>query len=70
MGIDKATFCDAEQIALIPMGLCYPGRGASGDQPPRLECTPLQVGPSGSGPWAPPHPGAIIRSQEPSLCAR
>ena len=41
MGIDKAIFYDAEQIALIPMGLCYPGRGAGGDLPPRPECAPL-----------------------------
>lgn len=41
MGIDNATFYDAEQIALIPMGLCYPGRGAGGDLPPRPECAPL-----------------------------
>lgn len=41
MGINKATFYDAEQIAVIPMGLCYPGRGAGGDLPPRAECAPL-----------------------------
>ena len=45
MGIDKATFYDAERIALIPMGLCYPGRGASGDLPPRPECAPLWMAP-------------------------
>lgn len=41
MGIDKTVFYDAEKIALIPMGLCYPGRGAGGDLPPRPECAPL-----------------------------
>ena len=41
MGIDKPRFYDAEQIALIPMGLCYPGRGAGGDLPPRPDCAPL-----------------------------
>lgn len=41
MGVDRATFHDAERIALIPMGLCYPGRGAGGDRPPRPECAPL-----------------------------
>lgn len=40
MGIDKATFYDAEQIALIPMGFCYPGKGKGGDLPPRKECAP------------------------------
>ena len=45
MGIDKTTFYDAEQIAVIPMGLCYPGRGAGGDLPPRPECAPLWMAP-------------------------
>lgn len=38
MGIDKAVFYDAAQIALLPMGFCYPGTGKSGDLPPRPEC--------------------------------
>ena len=38
MGIDKATFYDAAQIAILPMGFCYPGTGKSGDLPPRPEC--------------------------------
>ena len=41
MGIDEETFTDARHIAMIPMGFCYPGRGASGDLPPRPECAPL-----------------------------
>lgn len=41
MGVDKQTFYDPEQIALIPMGFCYPGKGKSGDLPPRKECAPL-----------------------------
>lgn len=41
MGIDKETFYNAKQIALIPMGFCYPGRGKSGDLAPRKECAPL-----------------------------
>ena len=41
MGIDEATFYDPEQVALIPMGFCYPGRRAGGDRPPRPECAPL-----------------------------
>ncbi len=40
MGVDKDTFYDAEQIALMPMGFCYPGKGKSGDLPPRPECAP------------------------------
>lgn len=38
MGVDKDTFYDAEQISILPMGFCYPGRGKSGDLPPRPEC--------------------------------
>ncbi|PIB36797.1 IclR family transcriptional regulator [Reichenbachiella sp. 5M10] len=41
LGIDKTIFYDPEQIALIPMGFCYPGTGESGDLPPRKECAPL-----------------------------
>lgn len=40
MGIDKQDFYDPEKIALIPMGFCYPGKGKSGDLPPRPECAP------------------------------
>jgi uracil-DNA glycosylase len=41
MGIDKDLFYDASHIAIIPMGYCYPGRGKSGDLPPRRECADL-----------------------------
>ena len=41
MGIDAFTFYDASRVAIVPMGLCYPGRAASGDRPPRRECAPL-----------------------------
>jgi len=41
LGIDKETFYDPQQVALIPMGFCYPGKGKSGDLPPRPECAPL-----------------------------
>ncbi len=41
LGIDKATFYDAHQVAIVPMGFCYPGKGKSGDLPPRPECAPL-----------------------------
>jgi len=40
MGIDKTIFYDPEQIAIVPMGFCYPGKGKSGDLPPRPECAP------------------------------
>lgn len=38
MGINKEDFYDAEQLAIVPMGFCYPGTGKSGDLPPRKEC--------------------------------
>jgi len=38
--LDKETFYDASQVAIMPMGLCYPGKGKSGDLPPRKECAP------------------------------
>jgi uracil-DNA glycosylase len=41
IGIDKRTFYDAHRVAIVPMGFCYPGKGPSGDLPPRPECAPL-----------------------------
>ena len=38
MGIDRDTFYDARQVAILPMGFCYPGRGKSGDLPPDSRC--------------------------------
>lgn len=38
MGVNRDTFYDASKVAIIPMGFCYPGRGKSGDLPPRPEC--------------------------------
>lgn len=40
LGVDRDAFYDATRIAIIPTGLCYPGRGRSGDLPPRPECAP------------------------------
>lgn len=34
----REQFYDDSKIAIIPMGFCYPGRGKSGDLPPRKEC--------------------------------
>jgi len=34
-------FYNVHNIALVPMGFCYPGKGRSGDLPPRKECAPL-----------------------------
>jgi uracil-DNA glycosylase len=40
MGVERDTFYDPQQVAILPMGFCYPGTGASGDLPPRPECAP------------------------------
>ncbi len=39
--LERARFYDESRIAIIPIGLCYPGKGKSGDLPPRPECAPL-----------------------------
>ena len=41
LGVSKEQFYDPELFALVPMGFCYPGKGKSGDLPPRPECAPL-----------------------------
>ncbi|EHI9274061.1 uracil-DNA glycosylase family protein [Vibrio vulnificus] len=41
LDIEKQTFYNPKQIAIMPMGFCYPGQGQSGDLPPRKECAPL-----------------------------
>lgn len=38
LDVDDTTFYDDSKIALVPMGFCFPGRGPSGDLPPRPEC--------------------------------
>ncbi len=40
MGIDPDDFYDPRNVAILPMGFCYPGTGKSGDLPPRPECAP------------------------------
>lgn len=41
LGIEDSVFYDASKIAIVPMGFCYPGKGKTGDLPPRKECAPL-----------------------------
>ncbi|ERP95490.1 hypothetical protein Q666_06070 [Marinobacter sp. ES-1] len=38
MGVDREQFYNEEQVAILPMGFCFPGTGKSGDLPPRPEC--------------------------------
>lgn len=40
LGLTNDLFYDANNIAILPMGFCYPGKGKSGDLPPRKECAP------------------------------
>lgn len=38
LGVDRSTFYDDPRIGIFPMGLCFPGTGASGDKPPPEVC--------------------------------
>jgi uracil-DNA glycosylase len=38
LGLSREDFYDSKQVAILPMGFCYPGTGKSGDLPPRPEC--------------------------------
>ena len=38
MQVSKEQFYDTNYFSIVPMGLCYPGKGKSGDLPPRMEC--------------------------------
>jgi uracil-DNA glycosylase len=40
LGMSREVFYDAKQLAILPMGFCFPGTGKSGDLPPRPECAP------------------------------
>ena len=40
MGIERDAFYDDQQVAILPMGFCFPGTGKSGDLPPRPGCAP------------------------------
>jgi uracil-DNA glycosylase len=49
--IPRELFYDEHRVAIVPMGLCYPGVDAKGgDKPPRPECAPL---------WHPPLRAAL-----------
>ncbi len=53
LDLEPKIFYDQERIAILPMGLCYPGRDPrGGDNPPRPECAPL---------WHPPLRAALGR---------
>jgi uracil-DNA glycosylase len=51
LGLEREVFYDPRRVALIGVGLCYPGRlPQGGDAPPRRECAPL---------WHPPLRAAL-----------
>lgn len=52
LAVDRDTFYDQSRIAIVPTGLCYPGRKGAGDAPPRPECAPR---------WHPPLLAAMPR---------
>ncbi len=39
--VTEEAFYNEALFAIVPMGFCYPGKGKSGDLPPRPECAPL-----------------------------
>ncbi|MFN6954924.1 MAG: uracil-DNA glycosylase family protein [Acetobacteraceae bacterium] len=42
LGIGRDVFYDASRVAILPTGLCYPGRlPKGGDAPPSPDCAPL-----------------------------
>ena len=41
LDLGRQDFYDAERVAIVPMGFCFPGQDAAGgDLPPRRECAP------------------------------
>jgi uracil-DNA glycosylase len=45
LGVSREIFYDADRVALVPAGFCYPGKGGGGDLPPRPECAPTWQAP-------------------------
>lgn len=52
LGVTREQFYNPKLFAIVPMGLCYPGTGSTGDLPPRPECAPR---------WREPLLGALKR---------
>lgn len=38
LGMENADFYDETKVAIVPMGFCYPGKGKTGDLPPKKIC--------------------------------
>lgn len=45
LGVSDAVFFRTEHFAVLPVGLCYPGKGRGGDLPPPPVCAPNWQGP-------------------------
>ena len=45
LGVTDKQFYNPDLFGIVPMGFCYPGKGKSGDLPPRPECAPEWHGP-------------------------
>ena len=41
LALDRQAFYDTSRIAIVPVGLCYPGTVNGADLPPCRECAPL-----------------------------
>ena len=41
LALDREAFYDTSRIAIVPVGLCYPGTVNGADLPPCRECAPL-----------------------------
>ena len=39
--MDREAFYDTSRVAIVPIGLCYPGTVNGADLPPRKECAPI-----------------------------
>ena len=40
LNVSAKDFYNETKFAIMPMGFCYPGKGKTGDLPPRKECAP------------------------------
>jgi uracil-DNA glycosylase len=40
LNVSEEQFYNTKNFGIMPMGFCYPGKGKSGDLPPRPECAP------------------------------
>ena len=45
LDIPKDQFYNNQKFGIVPMGFCYPGKGKSGDLPPRPECAETWMAP-------------------------